>query len=232
MLGQVMSRIDHNAESVSTFNKYAARYAEKYFDLTQYDIYYEMLASRLPQTGAKFIDIASGPGNVAAYVRKARQDAVIYCVDDSQNMLEEALARVSRIQPVKLDCRNLHKIDEKFDGAAFFFGLNYLNDDDCILLFKGLSHILKPNGFLLIATITGESSDTGYQANNSGDRVYMVYRTPSVVRALLESSGFNCLIFDKVGSPDNSTQKTDDIVALTTYVGLTPHSSGTPNGTP
>lgn len=211
-----MSHIDHNAESVSTFNKYATRYAEKYFDLTQYDIYYEMLASRLPLTEAKFIDIASGPGNVAAYIRKTRQDAVIYCVDGSQNMLDEAMARVTKIQPVKLDCRNLHNIDETFDGAAFFFGLNYLDDDDCKLLFKGLRHILKPNGVLLLATITGEPSNTGYQVNNSGDRVYMVYRPPNAVRALIESSGFDCLIFDNVDSPDNSTQKTNDIVALAT----------------
>ena len=65
---------DYNAESVACFDKLAQRYAENYFDLRDYDRFYQGLIERLPNGPVRLLDLACGPGNVAAFVRRARAD--------------------------------------------------------------------------------------------------------------------------------------------------------------
>ena len=63
--------------SVATFDKLAEQYAEKYFGLTDYDRYYQMLADSLSEENSSIIDIACGPGNVAAYFARVRPEVSV-----------------------------------------------------------------------------------------------------------------------------------------------------------
>jgi SAM-dependent methyltransferase len=227
-----MSSRDANAVSVATFDKNSALYTEKFFTSPQYDKYYEMLTSMLPHSSANFVDIASGPGNVSAYVRRIRVDANILCVDLSPNMLGEAAARVPRVETLVLDCRKLGALGERemvqqressdlseplfrqFDGAAFFFGLSYLDDEGCTEFFDGLKRILKPDSYFLLATVTGEPEKSGLQRTSTGDEVYMFYRRPKDVLAMVESHGLTCCFSEMVPSPGGAAQKTTDLVVL------------------
>ncbi|WP_374399432.1 trans-aconitate 2-methyltransferase [Niveibacterium sp.] len=207
-----MSPSDACGESVETFNKLADRYAAKYFDLTQYDRYYALLAERLP-TGGSVIDVACGPGNVCAYLKRTRPDLSVVGIDLAPRMIDEARQRVPGAIFHVGDCRDLDGIDGVRDGAVFAFGLSYLTDADAQRCFAALHHRLKPGAPLLLATITGPAASR-YEQSSSGERVFMVYRTPDAVHMLLQTAGFQTAFSEPIASPDNASLATTDLVVL------------------
>jgi len=150
-----MPQPDYNAESVATFDRHAAAYAAKYFDQPQYEPHYERLAAALPVGGGRFLDLACGPGNVAAHVRRRHPQAEIWGVDGAPNMLAQARERVPGLHALCADCRDLSELAAPFDGAAFFFGLSYFDDADARRVLAALHGLLRPQAPLLLATLTG-----------------------------------------------------------------------------
>ncbi|WP_374508836.1 class I SAM-dependent methyltransferase [Niveibacterium sp.] len=204
-------------ESVETFNKLAERYAAKYFDLTQYDRYYAMLAERLP-FGGSVIDVACGPGTVSAYLKRARPDLSVVGTDLAPRMIDEARQRVPGGVFHVSDCRDLEGFDsDAFEGAVFAFGLSYLTDLDAQRCFAALVRRLKSGAPLLLATITGPSASR-YEQSSSGERVFMVYRTPDAVHALLQAAGFRIVFSELIASPENAALATTDLLVLAVRV--------------
>ncbi len=208
-----MSIHDANLESVNTFNKLADLYASKYFGLTQYDRFYAMLAERLPPS-CSVIDIACGPGNVAAYLQRVRPDISIVGIDLAPNMIAEAKRRVPGVEFHVGDCRKLEDFGTGFQGAVFAFGLSYLPEADAQQFFASLSQVLADNALFLLATITGTESVSRHESSSSGDRVLMVYRTPEEVTELVKSHGFSVEYAELLPSPANAPFATTDLVLL------------------
>ena len=211
---QLTSDEEHCLVSVATFDKLAEQYAEKYFGLTDYDRYYQMLADSLSEENSSIIDIACGPGNAAAYIARVRPEVSVVGVDLAPGMVKQARARVPTAEFQVLDCRALHQLQRTFHGAAFAFGLSYLSDADVAQFFSSLKQVLIPGGVLLLSTITGTSNREGYESSSSGDRVYMVYRTPPEVRSLLALYGYNIEFEEIVTSPENASVQTHDMILL------------------
>jgi ubiquinone/menaquinone biosynthesis C-methylase UbiE len=205
---------DSCLESVATFDKFADRYAEKYFALDYYDRFYQMFAEHIPEMGASVVDIACGPGNVAAYLSRERPDVSVVGVDLAKNMVKQARARVPSAEFHVLDCRELHRLKRTFQGAAFAFGLSYLTDTDAGRFFTSLNQVLCPGGALLLSTITGQCARSGYESSSAGDRVFMVYRTPIEVRRLVESYGYSIEFAETVPSPSNATVQSSDVILV------------------
>ena len=205
---------DYNAESVACFDKYAQRYAENFFELRDYDRFYQALIERLPSGPVRMLDLACGPGNVAAFVRQARVDAHILCVDGSAAMLDAAQQRLPGIATQLADCRDLSTISPGFDAAAFCFGLSYFNDEDARQVLAELARLLRVDGSLLLSTISGDPADSGPQLSSSGDRVHMFYRQPETISAWLNETGFAVLCRDRIASPANASQETVDLLIL------------------
>jgi hypothetical protein len=77
--------------------------------------------------------------------------------------------------------------------------------------------VLIPGGVLLLTTITGTSASEGYELSSSGERVYMVYRTPLEVRSLLASYGYSIEFEEIVTSPSNASVQTNDMILVARY---------------
>lgn len=205
--------MDRNAESVASFDKVAALYADKYFDLHDYDAFYALLIADLPQ-GARLLDLACGPGNVSAYVARQRPDIALLGLDMAPAMLAQARERVPGAEFRLGDCRRLDADLGLFDAAAFCFGLSYLEEDDAIACLAGLHAHLREGAPLLLATITGPHAETRIERGSSGDPVHMVYRTAEQVQALLSAAGFTAQAPALIPSPANSSLRTQDLVVL------------------
>ena len=208
-----MATNDDCLASVNLFNQFAQRYAEKYFDLDQYDQFYAMFAQELA-LDATVIDIACGPGNVAACLLRHRPDLSVTGVDLAPKMINIAKQRVPGGQFYVGDCRQLSGVGDGFDGAVFAFGLSYLNQADAAQFFVSLSHILTPGAVLLLTTISANESSARYETSGSGDTIFMVYRTPDEISKLLTSYGFDIKFFELVPSPSNAPFKTQDVVFI------------------
>lgn len=208
-----MSPPDACGESVETFNKLADRYAAKYFDLTQYDPYYAMLAERLPVGGA-VIDIACGPGNVSAYLKRTRPDLSVVGIDMAPRMVDEARRRVPGAAFHLADCRDLTGVGAGFDGAAFAFGLSYLPDADAHRFLAALCRILADDAVLLLLSITGREQSARYEHSSSGERVFMVYRSPEAIIDLVGEYGFTIAFSEEIPSPSNASIASTDLALV------------------
>lgn len=217
-------------ESVSTFDKLADRYAQKYFALDQYDRFYQMLLDCLPAPGAAVIDVACGPGNASAYFTRVRPDLSVLGVDLSPRMIEQARSRVPAAEFQVLDCRNLQELRRQFDGAVFAFGLSYLSDADADRFFVSLNQVMCPTGVLLLSTVAGAVASADFESSSTGDRVFMVIRTPEEVGRLVEAYGYRVEFLETIASPAQATTQTRDVVLLARKVPrpLLPTAAPTP----
>ena len=200
--------------SVATFDRLADRYAEKYFDLDLYDRYLERFAHRIGLHGASVLDVACGPGNVSAYLSKARPDLKLVGIDLSPRMIEQARLRVPSATFLVKDCRQMGKLDRLFDAAAFAFGLSYLSDDDANRFFSSLNANVRDTAVLYLSTITGELRHAGFETSSSGDRVYLEYRRVDDVVSMVERAGYRIEFMEVLASPANAPKVTQDLVLI------------------
>lgn len=204
-----------HAPSVATFDKLASRYAERYFHLRQYDRHYQALVDAVATEGpALVLDLACGPGNVSAFLRQARPAWTLLGTDLAPAMLEEAAARVPGIRTRLLDACQVGTLPERFDAAAFCFGLSYLDDDGARQCLQGLHEVLRPGAPLLLLTLTGDPAQSGPQTASTGDVVHMAYRRPGTVAGLVARHGFEILHSELIDSPPEASQATQDVVVL------------------
>jgi ubiquinone/menaquinone biosynthesis C-methylase UbiE len=209
-----MANHDYCQESVATFSKLAARYADKYFHLNLYDHYLERFAQRIAKQGASVLDAACGPGNVSAYLAKLRPDFKLLGIDLAEGMLEQARRRVPTAEFLCKDCRQLSELAQVFDACAFAFGLSYLTDQDVPRFFNSLNAVLTDSAMLYLATMTGEPSWSGFEASSSGDRVYLAYRSVDTVVAMVERAGYRVEFTEVIASPANAPKATQDLILI------------------
>lgn len=205
---------DFCKDSVATFSKLAAGYAEKYFHLKMYDRYLERFANRIGPRGASALDVACGPGNVSASLAVLRPDLALVGIDLAEGMISQARVRVPSAQFLVRDCRDIGNLGQVFDAAAFAFGLSYLTDDDANRFFSSLNASLADSAVLYLSTITGEAGMSGFEIASSGDRVYMVYRRASEVLAMVERAGYAVDFTELVASPASASKTTQDLIII------------------
>jgi len=200
--------------SVATFNKLAERYAEKYFHSDIYDRYLGEFAKRIRPQGASVLDAACGPGNVSAYLAKARPDLRLVGIDLAKGMIKQAMSRVPSAEFLVKDCRHIDTLDEVFDACAFAFGLSYLTDDDAEQFFTSLNASLKDSAMLYLSTITGEQRFSRFEESASGDKVYLEYRNVDDVVSMVERAGYRVDFMEMIASPANASKSTQDLVLI------------------
>ena len=200
--------------SVNTFDRFAQTYAQKYLALDTYDAYYRQFCSHLAQQGASVLDVACGPGNVSAFLARERPDLQVLGIDLAPNMVRLAQTHVPSANFLVHDCRHLPDLDRVFDGIAYGFGLNYLNQEDAEQFFESLSKVLMPNGVLYLSTMSGPREHSGLQTSSSGDQVYVYYRPKQEIEQLVQSSGLKLVFSDEIASPANASKPTIDVVLV------------------
>jgi ubiquinone/menaquinone biosynthesis C-methylase UbiE len=208
------SAMDYNQETVTAFDRSAATYAEKYFDLRQYDAHYQAFLDTLPAGPINVLDLACGPGSVSAYVKARRAEARVVAADRSEAMLEQVRARVAGVSTRNVDCRDLSGLERDFHGVVFFFGLSYFDRDDAARVLAEIHSVLLPGGSLLLASVAGEPAESGAHTSKSGDRVFSFLRRPSEIVAMVGAAGFEVVGSSTIDSPANASWKSTDAVVL------------------
>jgi SAM-dependent methyltransferase len=200
--------------SAAAFDRLAERYAEKYFHLEMYDRYLERFAARIESQGASVLDVACGPGNVSAYLAKARPDLKLVGIDLAEGMIEQARQRVPSATFLVKDCRRIDELERVFDAAAFAFGLSYLTDDDANRFFTSLNASLAASGVLYLSTVTGDPNASGFETSSSGEEVYLRYRSASDIVAMVEQAGYRIDFMEVIASPANASKPTQDLILI------------------
>lgn len=199
--------------SVAVFDKFAIRYADRYFDLDLYHAHLTRFASAVTIPAARVLDLACGPGNVAAFLRQIRPHWQLLGVDLAPAMLAEARKRVLGVEFALADCRELETLGRSFDAAAYAFGLSYLPEQDAKRCLASLYAVLTEGAPLYLSTISGDAGSAGWQQGSTGDSVWMAYRTVPQILQLVRQAGFMVLWHEMLASPPNA-EPTHDLVLL------------------
>ncbi|MBL7892700.1 MAG: class I SAM-dependent methyltransferase [Bacteroidia bacterium] len=177
--------MEKDKETFETWNKIASLYQEKFMDLELYNETYDFVCSAISDDNAKIADIGCGPGNISKYLLAKRPSFNLYGIDIAPNMVELAKRNNPNANFDVMDCRNIGKLHEKFDGIICGFCLPYLSHTEGEKLIADCSQLLNGDGIFYISFVEGDLSKSGYQVGSSGDRIFFYYYNLNMLQTLL-----------------------------------------------
>lgn len=177
-----------------TWNKIASLYQEKFMNMELYNDSYDSFCKEIKSIKASILEIGCGPGNVTKYLLNQRPDFRIKAIDIAPNMLQLAKKNNPSVEFEEMDGRDIHTLEERFDGIMIGFCLPYLSKEDSVKLIKDSFLLLNDNGLLYFSFIEGDYNNSGYETGSSGDKVFVYYHQETHLVNALKQSNFE--VFD------------------------------------
>jgi 2-polyprenyl-3-methyl-5-hydroxy-6-metoxy-1,4-benzoquinol methylase len=204
--------------TVSTFNKLAGKYQEKYMDFDFYFDTYDTFCDLISNDKAAIFEIACGPGNITKYLLSRRPDFKIEGIDLAQNMIELARTNNPSAKFRVLDSRNISSVNRKFDAVMCGFCTPYLSKEDVAKLIIDIRALLKTNGILYLSTMEDDYEKSDFQTSSDGDQVYIHYHQLDFLKLHLDANRFRIVDIKRKAFPvENETPTTDLFVFAQAY---------------
>jgi len=197
------------------FNKSAKLYEQKFMNVSLYAEPFQVFCDHIPTSNASILDIASGPGNIVKYLLDLQPAYRILGIDLSPNMLELAQINNPAAQFQLMDCREIGKMDQKFDGITCGFCLPYLTREEAVALIKDAAKLLNPAGVFYLSTMEEDANNQSrYQISSTGDRVYVNYHREDYLAQAFSQNGFETLCVKRYSAPDQNGVNITDLVLV------------------
>lgn len=180
---------DHYKETFETWNKVALLYQEKFMHLDIYNSTYDAFLSSLPKSST-VLEIGCGPGNISRHLLSERPDLQLLGTDIAPNMLQLAAANNPTATFLQLDCREIHQLEQLFNGIIIGFCIPYINEEEVRKLITDCRNLLREDGVLYLSFVEGNPSQSGFQTGSSGDRVYFYYHLLTTIKEVLQAHHF------------------------------------------
>ena len=182
--------MDRYKETFETWNKVASLYRDRFMDLDLYNGTYDLVCGAVTKPGAAILDIGCGPGNISRYLLTKRPDFRIHGIDVAPNMVALARENNPAARFDVMDCREIDRLESRYDGIVCGFCLPYLSPSDCRKLFSDAYGLLHENGLLYLSFVEGDPERSGYVAGSTCDRSYFYYHDADTLQKELTGSGF------------------------------------------
>ncbi len=181
-------------ETFDTWDKMSELYQQKFMHMDIYNQTYDVFLHLLKSAQSTLLELGCGPGNITQYLLKQKPELKIFGTDISPNMIELARRNNPQAEFEVMDCRDIEKVNKRFDGIVIGFCLPYLSDSDAKKLIQNCHSLLKENGALYISFVAGPSSKSGWKTNSYGDRVYFHYHEKETLQTLLNEYEFEAAL--------------------------------------
>jgi cyclopropane fatty-acyl-phospholipid synthase-like methyltransferase len=163
-------------------------------DLDLYNDTYDRFCTLIKKQGASILEIGCGPGNITRYLLTQRSDFKIKATDIAPSMLALAKENNPAIETEIMDCREIGKVHEQFDGIVCGFCLPYLSKDDCHKFIKDCSALLPSGGVLYFSAIEDDHTKSNYETSGDGQhKVFVYYHEAGYLLDWLGVYGFEML---------------------------------------
>lgn len=198
--------MDIYKETAETWNKIASLYEDKFMDMPYYNESYDALCNLIQTTNPNVLEIGCGPGNITKYMLNKRPDFKIIGIDVAPNMVELAKKNNPEAEFILMDSRDILSLNKKFDAIICGFCIPYLIEIDCQNLCNDCSTLLNQEGLVYMSFVHGEPSQSGFQTNSAGDRMYFHFHHREKVESWMIASGFEMVKSFKVKYPKANDQ--------------------------
>ncbi|GET23122.1 class I SAM-dependent DNA methyltransferase [Prolixibacter denitrificans] len=203
--------MDAHQETFETWNKLASLYQDKFMELHLYDETYDAFCQLVTTPNAKILDIACGPGNISRYLLNKRPDFRLTGIDTAENMVALARKNNPSAEFAVMDMREIGTFSETFDGIICGFGLPYLSEADAAKLFSDAHRLLNDKGVVYISFVDGAPAQSGFKADNEGNRIYFWFHRLDTILQQLNDAGFELQKTFEVPYKTNETETNTDI---------------------
>jgi len=201
--------------AVAVFDKLADVYQDKYMDVSLYHHSFDLFCDQITLENAKILELACGPGNITQYLLKKRPDFKILGTDLSPNMVELAKINNPTAEFQLMDCREIGRLDQRYDAIMCGFCLPYLSKEEAIQLVQDASELLNPNGVLYISTMEDDYSKSGPKTSSDGaHQLYMYFHQADYLTAALQEHGFKTINLQHQDYPTQDGTKTTDLLII------------------
>lgn len=129
------------------FGKFANDYEQHMKETNHVNVQTSIIDTFLPKINGDVLDIATGTGTVARYVKK-NTDCKVYGVDFSEEMVKEARKLSNGIDFKVADVTNLPYHDNSFDIITCSYGFYYFQDIGKSI--EEIKRVLKPKGLVVL----------------------------------------------------------------------------------
>lgn len=195
------------------FDKSAKIYQDKFMDVSLYADELNLFCDNITAGNASILDIACGPGNITKYLLERKPDYNILGIDLSAKMLDLAQANNPTAKFQLMDCREIDKIDQKFDGILCGFCLPYLTREESVELIADVRGLLKPGGMFYLSTMEeNDESKSRYQISSTGDQVYVYYHKGEYLTKAFRENNFDIINLKRFNAPDKDGVMITDLI--------------------
>jgi len=179
--------MDKTKIAVEVFDKLAELYQQKFMDVSIYSESLDLFCKVLPKN-AEVLELACGPGNITSYLLKNRPDLKICGTDLAPNMIRLAKQNNPSAEFGIMDCREISRLEKKYDAIMCGFCLHYLSKEETIKLIQDALTLLNTGGFLYLSTMEDEYSKSGLRRGSTGDEIFMHYHEAAYLTEALEKT--------------------------------------------
>ncbi len=204
----------HTLSAIDVFDKNANLYQDKFMNVDLYKESLDFFVDNLNSKSASILELGCGPGNITRYLLNQNPDLKITGTDLSVNMLELAKKNNPSAKFQMLDCRDLHKIKDKYDALVFGFCLPYVTKEEAIIMIHDGAKILNPGGLLYISTMEDDYTKSELQTGSTGDAVFIHYHQEDYLRETLLKEGFQIAHLSRKKYVDGNGRDVVDLILI------------------
>lgn len=206
--------MDKSKLAAGVFNKWASLYQSKYMDVSLYADTLDLFCQYLPINKASLLEIACGPGNITQYLLKKRPALHIFGIDLAPNMIELAIKNNPQAHFEVMDCREIGRLTQTFDGIMAGFCLPYLSQPAMVQLIADAAQLLDNEGLLYLSTMEDVYEQSGLRKSSTGDEIYMHFYQAADLTTQLQKNGFKVLNLVQQAYPTTDGSKVTDLIII------------------
>lgn len=183
--------MDKSTHAATIFNKHAKLYEEKFMDTSQYHESFDIFCKLINKDNADILELACGPGNISKYIIEKKPEIKLQGLDLAPNMID--IARINNPQGefMVMDCRDILKLNKKFDAILCGFCFPYLSQSEVVKLINDSFKILNSGGVIYISTMEDDYIKSDYKKGSTGDEIFMHYYLGTQLESFLKDAGFD-----------------------------------------
>lgn len=198
------------AMAVQLFDEAAEAYQERHMDVKAYAASLDLFSEKLNPKNAKVLELACGPGNITQYLLQKQPDLCILATDLAPQMLELARKNVPNVRFELLDCKDIAKTKDTYNGIVCGFGFPYLSKSEALQFIADAAQKLHTKGLIYISTMEDPYENSKWVGTKEGEpgQLYMHYHEADYLIAALGQHGLKLLHvgFVPLPIPDGNIQ--------------------------
>jgi predicted TPR repeat methyltransferase len=200
----ILACMDNYKKTFQTWDKVASIYQDKFMDLDLYNDTYDIFCKLVEIPNPNILEIGCGPGNITKYILSKRVDFKIEAIDTSPNMIELARKNIPNARFTVMDCRELDRLNSKFDAVVCGFCMPYLSKGDCIKLINDCSTLLNNDGLFYFSIIENDYRKSTFETSSDGQHtMYVYYHQEDYLKKALEENNFEIIELIRKNYPKN-----------------------------